>query len=146
MPIDVAAILADSERGWYAAEPASEAALDAFQAACPHRVPDALLAFWRFSNGGECDDCALPPMRFALDRVEDATEALSAEFETREFPGLVFFGGNGGLERIALDYRGSESPCIVMVDPIAGLDSAEKIADSVDQLILAIGEVYDEKA
>jgi len=146
MDFDVAAILTDPERAWFTVEPATEVALDAFRAGCQHRVPGTLLAFWRFSNGGECNDLALPPMRFALDRVEDATSALSAKFETEEFPGLVFFGGNGGLERIALDYRSSESPCIVMVDPIAGLESAMKIADSVEQLVLAIGVPYDDKA
>jgi hypothetical protein len=85
-------------------------------------------------------------MRFALDQVEDATAALAGDFETKEFPGLVFFGGNGGLERIALDYRASADPSVVMVDPIAGLESAEKIADTVEDLILAIGLPYEEEA
>jgi hypothetical protein len=146
MSIDVASILKESHREWYAAEPASESALVAFRAACCHQVPDALVAFWRFSNGGECNDLALPPMRFELDRVEDATAALSGDFEVREFPGLVFIGGNGGLERIALDYRSPGLPSVVMVDPIAGLESAEKIADSLEDLVSAIGLPYEEEA
>jgi hypothetical protein len=85
-------------------------------------------------------------MRFALDPIEDAAAAIAGEFETTQFPGLVFFGGNGGLERIALDYRHPGAPSIVMVDPIAGLESAEKIADTVEELVLAIGLPYEEKA
>lgn len=146
MSIDVAAILMDPNRGWQAAEPASESALEAFRLACRYRVPDDLFTFWRFSNGGESDRLALPPMRFALDRVEDATAALAAEFEASEFPGLVFFGGNGGMERIALDYRAHGTPSVVMVDPITGLESAEKIADTVEELIMAIGIPYGEVA
>jgi hypothetical protein len=146
MNINVASILADPNRGWFANESASESVLEVFQQTCRHQVPPALLSFWRLSNGGECNDLALPPMRFALDRVEDATASLSGDFEAKEFPGLVFFGGNRGLERIALDYRTSGYPSIVMVDPIAGLESAEKIADTVEDLILAIGLPYDEEA
>jgi hypothetical protein len=146
MSINVARILADPDRGWHAAEPATEPAVEAFRKGCRYQVPEVLFAFWRFSNGGECNDLALPPMRFALDRVEDATVALAGDFETKEFPDLVFFGGNGGLERIALDYRASADPSVVMVDPIAGLESAEKIADTVEDLILAIGLPYEEEA
>lgn len=62
-----------------------------------------------------------------------------------EFPNFVFFGSNGGHEMIAFD-RASETHPIVMVDPIAGPESAVEIALSIADFIMAIGLEYNENA
>jgi len=56
------------------------------------------------------------------------------------YPGLLFFGSNGGLERIAFDMRSSRPPWpIVMIDPVAGNDSAVPIAHHLEEFVEAIG-------
>jgi hypothetical protein len=143
MHLNVASFLSDPSRGWCRAEPARDDSIRAFQEKSRFAPPPELLDLWRFSNGGEAEDITLPPLLFVLDAVEEATDALDREFETEEFPSLVFFGSNGGLERIALDYRAGAPPSVVMVDPIAGIESAEKIANDISEFIQAIGRPYE---
>jgi hypothetical protein len=50
----------------------------------------------RVSNGGD-GDLALPPLMFVPDSLEDIID-------------VIFFGGDGGLERIALDCRAGLEP------------------------------------
>ena len=56
-----------------------------------------------------------------------------------EFPNFMFFDSNGGLELIAIDLRSGPPWPIVMIDPVAGPDSAEQIAPDVLTFIEAIG-------
>ncbi len=125
---------------WLRSAPAPRTLIDKLCQECPFPIPSGLLALWAYSNGGESDHLDLPPGTFVLDRIEEAIATLTREFECSEFPGLLFFGGNGGLERLALDYRNSTSPQVVMVDPIAGIESVEVIANSVGELFAAVGE------
>ena len=105
-------------------------------------MPPLLIELLRFSNGGE-GDLALPPRLFVLDSVAEIVDGFHNRFLTEEFPGLVFFGGNGGLERLALDLRSAVPPFpVVMIDPIAGLESAEQIAPDFLVFVAAIGLEY----
>jgi hypothetical protein len=110
------------------------------------RLPDELLDLLRFSDGGEGELALAPcwfvlaPCWFVLDPVAEIIRSLRTPVEQAEYPGFVFFGGNGGLERIALDARdGSEPWPVVMIDPIAGAGSAERIAPDMEHFVNAIG-------
>jgi hypothetical protein len=142
MSIGIAEFLNNPSRGWRRVQPATEDAIQTIQKNCAWELPKELLDLWRFSNGGEAADIALPPLLFVLDSVEEATKSIGGEFINDNFPGLVFFGGNGGLERIALDYRSGCPPSVVMVDPIAGIESAQQIASNIEEFIRAIGSRY----
>ncbi len=137
--MNVNALLTDPARRWNAEPGASESDLRRLQSVSPIRLPDELLDLLHFSNGGE-GDLALPPLLFMLDPVEAIIEGISDSFLLKEFPGFLFIGGNGGLERIAFDTRHGSPPWpIVMIDPIAGLNSTYTIAPDFATFVQAIG-------
>jgi len=75
-----------------------------------------------------------------LDPAEEILASFSDPILQDTFPGFVFVGGNGGLERIAIDCRGKSPPFpIVMVDPVAGPESAQSIAPDAETFVAAIG-------
>ena len=83
---------------------------------------------------------ALPPLVFVLDDVDFLVSNVEDSYMRELYPGLLFFGGNGGLERIAFDMRGGRPPWpIVMIDPVVGNESAVKIADDFDEFAEAVG-------
>ena len=145
MDVDVDKILSAPKRVWAARPGASAEELDALIAAIPCPVSPLLIALLRFSNGGE-GDLALPPRFFVLDSVAEILDSLNDRFLTEQFPGFVFFGGNGGLERFALDLNSAVPPFpVVMIDPIAGPESAMQIAPDFSVFVEAIGlEYHDE--
>lgn len=142
MGASVEQILSEPTRNWIRQPGASAEEIDHLLAATPCPLPEALVDLLRFSNGGE-GDIALPPLLFMLDSVSEIIEGFQDAFLSEEFPGFLFFGGNGGLERIALDVRaGTSGIPIVMIDPIAGPDSAEEIAPDFLTFVTAIGLEY----
>lgn len=135
--------------GWFSKAPASQALIGELCATSPVLIPLDLLELWSFSNGGESDYLSLPPCNFVLDSVEQVIQTLTDDHYRTEYPSLFFFGGNGGLERLALDYRGAAGPAVVMIDPIAGLGSVQVIASTIFELLSAIGpypEEFDDPA
>lgn len=135
-------ILSEPGRRWSRQPGADARDLDRLVAASPCPLPRALLELLRYSNGGE-GELALAPRLFMLDRVDEILAGLHDPFLTENFVGFVFFGGNGGLERIALDCRRSVPPFpVVMIDPIAGPESAEQIAPEATSFVSAIGLTY----
>jgi hypothetical protein len=129
--MDVRRLLQEPDRKWHARPGCADADLKRLSSASPVCLPDLLFDFLLFSNGGE-GPLALPPLVFILDDV-DFIIGNVMDLRTRElYPGLVLFGSNGGLERIAFDVRGTEPPWpIVMMDPVAGNDSAIVIARDI---------------
>src|SRR6476620_3197565 len=97
--MDVRSLLREPERTWYAQPGASETDLNRLAAASPVPLPPLLFDFLRFSNGGE-GPLALPPLLFVLDGVDYIITNLQARSIRDLYPGLLFFGSNGGLERI----------------------------------------------
>jgi hypothetical protein len=139
--MNIATLLAQPGRSWDAVPGAAEDAIRRLVSLSPVRLPDELLDLLRFSDGGE-GELALAPCWFVLDSVAEIVRGLQDPVEREEYPGFVFFGGNGGLERIALDAReGAEPWPVVMIDPIAGAGSAERIASSMADFVDAIGLV-----
>jgi hypothetical protein len=135
--------------GWFSKAPASQTLIGELCAKSPVVIPSDLLELWSFSNGGESDYLKLPPCNFVLDSVEEVIQTLTDDHYRTEYPSLFFFGGNGGLERLALDYRETAGPAVVMIDPIAGLGSVQVIASTIFELLSAIApypEEFDDSA
>lgn len=142
MAESVEQILSEPGRRWSRQPGADACDVDRLVAASPCPLPGALLELLRFSNGGE-GDLALSPRLFMLGTVDEILVGLRDPFLTENFVGFVFFGGNGGLERIALDCRQRVPPFpVVMIDPIAGAETAEQIAPDASSFVSAIGLTY----
>jgi len=72
--------------------------------------------------------------------VKDCIDLCHANQHVLEnFPTFMFFGSNGGLESIAFDLRVGPPWPIVMIDQIAGPESAKEIAPNMGAFIEAIG-------
>jgi hypothetical protein len=143
--MNIAAILGEAGRDWVSVPGAAEEQIQRLVALSPVRLPDELLDLLRLSDGGE-GDLALAPRCFILDGVEEALRSLQDPHDREHFAGFVFFGGNGGLERIALDCREGTPPWpVVMIDPIAGPGSAEVIAPSFAVFLSAVGLPYPDE-
>ena len=92
----------------------------------------------RFTNGGE-GPLALAPMWFQLYAVKDCIDLCLNQRVLEQFPTFMFFGSNGGLESIAFDLRVGPPWPIVMVDQVAGPESAKEIAPNIGAFIESIG-------
>jgi hypothetical protein len=139
----VSEILKQANRNWSGNPPAGEEDILRLVQSCKVKLPNEYLDMLRLSNGGE-GDLALPPRRFVLFDIDEVLEMMGDEFYRGEFPSLLFFGGNGGMEQIAFDLsKGGPYP-IVMIDPIAGAESVMEIASNMTQFIEAIGLEYAE--
>ncbi len=141
----VASILAENGRNWSRKEPASEAEIAYLKSSVEVQLPAAYIDLLRVSNGGE-GELALAPLWFQLFDIAFAIELACDHFYVSEFEGLFFFGSNGGLESVAFDMRCPPPWPVVMVDCIAGVDSAEQIAKDISEFIAAIGLASNEKA
>jgi hypothetical protein len=142
--MDADTLLSDSKRTWYAVAGAAQADVERLAAASPVSLPQSLLTLLLASNGGE-GPVALPPQVFVLDAAESIIEGIQDEETRANYPGFLFFGGNGGLERIALDLRTGSSPWpVVTLDPAAGPESAEQIAADFDSFLAAVGFESDD--
>jgi hypothetical protein len=131
-------LLKEPGRNWTPAPPAGEEDILRLVQFFKVRLPAEYLDLLRFSNGGS-GTLALPPLRLDLFSIDEVIEKSADEFYGDEFPDFIFLGGNGGLELIAFDLSRGEPRPVVMVDPIAGAESAVEIAPSMAQLIEAMG-------
>jgi len=136
--MNVRDILGQPEREWRAEAPASEADIALLESKANRELPREYLDLLRFSNGGE-GPLALPPLWFQLYAVNDCIALCLNQLILERFPTFMFFGSNGGLESIAFDFREGPPWRIVMVDQIAGTESAEEIAPNIGAFIEAIG-------
>ena len=107
-------------------------------------LPAEYLELLRVNNGGE-GELNLPPRWFQLYDAQTVMEIASMEI-TELHPGFIFFGSNGGLETIAFNIRGTAPWPVVMLDTVAGPDSAVQIAQSVGEFIQAIGVAFHDAA
>ncbi len=128
-------LLTSPERSWTPNAPASEDQVSELIAAMPFAPPAHYIELIRACNGGE-GELALKPLCFQLFDTTFAISLLQDQFYCDNFPGLFFFGSNGGLESIAIEV---ETGRIVMLDCIAGPESAIEIAPNMTEFIKAIG-------
>jgi hypothetical protein len=130
-----------SNRSWTRQDPASEDQIALLEAHARAKLPLEYVALLRFSNGGE-GPLALVPLYFQLYSVKDCIELCHSKNIIEQFPDFIFFGSNGGLESIAFDLRTGPPWPIVMIDPIAGPESAERIAPDMSAFIAAVGREW----
>ena len=142
LPQSVADILSNPAREWTPKPPADGDIIDELQAITPFPLPPEYLELLRFCDGG-FGELNAAPLLFGLDSADEAVEYNESEFRREQFPDFWFFGGNGGLERIAFDLRAGPPWRIVMIDPIAGPESAEIIAPDMATFIGMIGIAAD---
>jgi len=131
-------ILQQPGREWHAEAPAAEIDVAVLVSKAKVELPSEYLDLLRLSNGGE-GPLALPPLCFQLYAVKECINLCLNQEILKRFPTLLFFGSNGGLESIAFDLREGPPWRIVMVDQIAGAESAEEIAPNMGAFIEAIG-------
>lgn len=136
--MNVRETLSQPHRKWTAAAPASETEIAQLVSRARVELPDECLGFLQFGNGGE-GPLALPPLWFLLYSVKDCMEVCQSSWVVEFFPDFVFFGSNGGLESLAFNLRVEPPWSIVMIDQIAGPDSAQEIAPDMAAFIEAIG-------
>jgi hypothetical protein len=136
--MNVREILLQPEREWAAAGPAPEAEITRLVLRARAELPMEYLSLLRFSNGGE-GPLALPPLWFQLYPVKDCIELCHNSEIVERFSDFMFFGSNGGLESIAFDLRAGPPWPIVMIDQIAGPESAREIALDMASFIESIG-------
>lgn len=134
----VTELLSEIDREWRKVDGASQHQIAELFSALPFEPPAEYLEFLRYSNGGE-GELALEPLWFQLFDVAFAIQLWQDENYRREYPELFFFGSNGGLESIAFDMSSPKPWPIIMVDCIAGLDSARRISGSIEEFIERVG-------
>jgi hypothetical protein len=136
--MNVRATLSQPKRDWSAAAPASETEIAHLVSRARAELPAEYLSLLLLSNGGE-GPLALPPLWFQFYAVKDCIELCHNSQVIECFPDFIFFGSNGGLESIAFDMRAGPPWPIVMIDQIAGPESAKEIAPDMAAFIEAIG-------
>ena len=134
----VAELLSEPGREWRKVDGASQPHITELKSALPFEPPAEYIEFLRYSNGGE-GELALDPLWFQLFDVTFAIQLWRDDYCRRVYPDLFFFGSNGGLESIAFDMHCPKPWPIIMVDCIAGLDSARHISHSIEEFIERIG-------
>ncbi len=139
-----AELLTEPDRKWRKSPPASDDEIHWFLDHTRFEWPEEFLDLLRFSNGG-AGEISLKPQWFVLSSISEIIDSEKDEFLTENYGGFQFFGGNGGLESIAFDLSKLMKP-IVMIDLIAGDDSAIEIASDIKEFIRAIGFEYKEDA
>ena len=134
----VAEMLASKGRDWAGNAPATAEDIAALRAGLPFDPPPEYIELLNVCNGGE-GELALAPLWFQLFDTKFALELWRNRDYRANFPDLFFFGSNGGLESIALNMRAEGDWPVVMIDCIAGMESAQQIAANMHQFIQAIG-------
>jgi hypothetical protein len=135
---DVANIISSQGREWRKAEGASEQEIASLLKVLPFKPPDEYLEFLRFSNGGE-GELELDPCWFQLFEVAIAIQLWQDQSYRDPYPDLFFFGSNGGMESIAFDMSQPEPWPIVMIDDVAGIESARQISLNIQSFIQKVG-------
>jgi hypothetical protein len=147
--MNIAALLSDPNREWRGRPPADEARIADFVKLVQISLPVEYIELLRVTNGGE-GELALPPLWLQLYSVEECTELIhdppmegclqAPQSSGDRAPADFFvFAGNGGLECIAFDLRTGPPLPVVMIDPVAGPESAKQIAPDFETFIQAIG-------
>jgi hypothetical protein len=130
---------------WQGSASASETEIREVENVLGISLPSEYVELLLLNNGGE-GELALSPLWFQLFDIESVLTQAADDFYKTEFPGILFFGGNGGLESIGFDMRAKQPWPILAVDCIAGLESLETISKNIGDFIKAIGVRLEEKS
>ena len=138
----ISEILSEPGREWTPRPSADEREIGELRKLVPFELPVEYIDLLRYCDGG-FGELDAPPLLFALDSIAESVEYNESDFRRSEFRDFWFFGGNGGMEKIAFDLREGPPWRIVAIDPIAGIESAQMIAESMADFILKIGLAAD---
>jgi hypothetical protein len=95
---------------------ASDEGIRDAEAALGHTLPEDYVAFLRHTNGG----CGWIGLRYTALFAADELAEMNRIARVDEFqPGLLIFGGNGGLENYGFDKRKSRPWPVVMIPGIS---------------------------
>ena len=83
-------------------------------------------------------------MWLCLYSAAELVDVYKDEFFRTQFPDYLFFGTNGGMEMLA--FNKNEGLRVVMLDPVAGTESAVFVANSFTEFEAAIGKEFQENA
>jgi len=147
--MNIRSLLAEPNRKWRTRAPADEAKIADLIREAQISLPAEYLDLLRVTDGGE-GNIALSPLYLQLYSVDECIETLrdpsvkycleSPDALNRPAnPDFFIFASNGGLESIAFDLRCGSTRPVVMIDLIAGSESAKQIAPDIVTFINAIG-------
>jgi hypothetical protein len=126
-------------RDWYAVGGATAEELSKLRTVAPDNLPSRYLDLLAFSNGGE-GPLAIQPYNLCLDPAMTVAETISSENNGQaDLHGFLIFGSNGGGEYLAFDTREEAPWPVVVIDMVAGGDSAAIIAPDFDVFYDRIG-------
>ncbi len=134
----VSEILNEPGRLWTPKPPAGADEIEQLRESAPFDLPAKYVELLRYCNGGE-GELDAPPLYFQLDSIADSMKHNLIWHEKGEYTGFWFIGGNGGMESIGFDLREGPPWSLVMIDLIAGTESAERIAGDIAEFIEKIG-------
>lgn len=119
-------------RDWFRLGGATPEDLAQLRTVVPGDLPARYIALLAFSNGGE-GPLAINPYNLCLDPGDDGGGDVRSENHGQtDLNGFLIFGGNGGGEYLAFDTRYGAPWPVVLIDMVAGGDSAEVIAPDFD--------------
>jgi hypothetical protein len=124
---------------WTPAPGASAEQIKRLVTSVPHLLPAEYINLLANTNGGE-GALAVRPGWFQLFAVEFALELWNDESHRREYPDLLFFGSNGGLESFAIAVQGPRAGEVLALDAIAGEESAFLVARSFAEFTKHMGK------
>jgi hypothetical protein len=139
----IADILREPGREWTPGAPASDEAIVRLRQAAPCELPPEYIELLRYCESGEGPFDG-PGLWFMLHPVNDSLESNRMWADMGAYQDFWFFGSNGGLEAIGFDLRQGPPWSIVMIDCIAGEESAERIASEMGEFIEKIGREGDQ--
>jgi hypothetical protein len=128
-------ILSGVVASWLVEVGASPAAIRELQLAVPE-LPVSYLELLSIGNGGEAH-LQVSPGLLCLDSAEQALSYWHSG--TYPMSGIFVFGGNGGGELIAFDFREPGKSPVVRFDPIDPEGSLSQIASGFEELIALVG-------
>ena len=127
-------------RDWFAAPAAKAEVLEQLRQITPVELPRSYISLLAFSDGGE-GPLPASPYTLCLDPAGEVIEAVRSGRTGSD--GFLVFGGNGGGEYLAFDVRGQMPWPVVVIDMVAGSETAETVAPDFDSFLGMIGREAD---
>ena len=135
-------ILQEPARDWTPKPPASEDEIASLRKVVPFELPLEYIELLRYCNGGN-GELNARPLLFCMDSIAASVEHNELWRKEGQYVNFWFIGTNGGLETIGFDLRVGPPWPLVMIDCIAGDDSAEQIASDMSDFIGKIGLAFE---
>ncbi len=124
---------------WHSVQGATPDALKSLQAMAPAGIPASYFALLSLSDGGE-GPLPVHPLYFCLDPVSEVVERQqTGTYGQPEFQDVFIFGSNGAGEYLALDLRQGLPWPVIIIDMIAGVESAEVVSEDFDSFLNLVG-------